>query len=103
LSGLNNRTRGFASAGFDGSEIRETLSVTKRRVNWWDRAGNILQDATCGKALKAELEGYWSLQVGRTRIIYRRTTGSIDIVAIGPRESVYEEAVREIHRGKEKE
>ena len=52
----------------------------------------------CGKALKEDLEGYWSLRVGRTRIVYRLVGSDIEIVTIGPRESVYEEATREILR-----
>ena len=32
---------------------------------------DILENPGCGKALKEELEGYWSLPVGRSRIIYR--------------------------------
>ena len=80
--------------------IRHLPPVLKRKVR--AALADILEDPTCSKALKEELEGYWSLQVGRTRIIYRLTTSSIEIVTIGPRQSVYEEAAREIRRGKEK-
>jgi mRNA-degrading endonuclease RelE of RelBE toxin-antitoxin system len=57
---------------------------------------DILEDPTCGKALKEELETYWSLPVGRTRIIYRPREGAIEIVAIGPRDTIYEDAFRQI-------
>ncbi len=68
---------------FDGSKIRETLRCDQTPRELVGPSRQYLQDATCGKALKAELEGYWSLQVGRTRIIYRLTTGTIEIVTIG--------------------
>jgi mRNA-degrading endonuclease RelE of RelBE toxin-antitoxin system len=63
---------------------------------------DILGDPTCGKALKDELEGYWSLAVGRSRIIYRVAPHSIEIVAIGPRETIYEEAARQLLRDRDK-
>ena len=62
---------------------------------------DILDDPTCGKALKEELEGYWSLRLGRSRIIYRLGVGAGEIVA-GPRESIYEEAARQIRKDQEK-
>ena len=63
---------------------------------------DILDDPTCGKALKEELEGYWSLRLGRSRIIYRLGEGVVEIVAVGPRESIYEEAARQFRRDQEK-
>jgi mRNA-degrading endonuclease RelE of RelBE toxin-antitoxin system len=75
--------------------------VLKRKVR--AALADILDDPACGKALKEELEGYWSLRVGRSRIVYRLTASNVEIVTIGPRESVYEEATREILRGQRKE
>lgn len=63
---------------------------------------DILDDPTRGKALKEELEGYWSLRLGRSRIIYRLGVGAVEIVAVGPRESIHEEAARQIRRDQEK-
>ncbi len=55
----------------------------------------LLRDPHCGKALKDELAGLWSLRVGRFRIIYRITgQGRLEIVAVGPRERIYEETYR---------
>jgi mRNA-degrading endonuclease RelE of RelBE toxin-antitoxin system len=62
---------------------------------------DMLDDPT-GKALKDELEGYWSLRMGRSRIIYRFGEGAVEIVAIGPREIIYEAAARQIRRDPEK-
>jgi mRNA interferase RelE/StbE len=57
--------------------------------------GAIVADPACGKALKAELTGLRSLRLGRFRVIYRMASArSIDLVAFGPRERVYEETHR---------
>jgi mRNA-degrading endonuclease RelE of RelBE toxin-antitoxin system len=65
----------------------------KRKV----RAGldAIRTDPTCGKALREPLVGLRSLRVGRFRVIYRLgRAGVIDLVAIGPRRTIYEETIR---------
>lgn len=55
----------------------------------------ILQDPSEGKALREELKGLHSYQVGRLRIIYRISKRRvIEIVAIGPRKRIYEETFR---------
>jgi mRNA interferase RelE/StbE len=53
----------------------------------------ILADPTTGKALKAELAGLFSLRVGRFRIIYRPRG---EIIAVGPRRTIYEETWRRV-------
>ena len=82
------------------SLIRQMHPQLKRKV----RAGlkDILKDPVCGKALKEELEGYWSLPIGRTRIIYRPSEGGVEIVAIGPRDTIYLDAFRQTIQDKEK-
>lgn len=61
----------------------------------------ILAEPASGKALKEELEGLRSLRVSRFRIIYRPATRDvIEIVAIGPRERIYEETLRIVRREK---
>lgn len=80
------------------SIVRRLPPELKRKVR--SALGDILDDPTCGKALKEALEGYWSLRVGRTRIIYRPAGGTIEVVAIGPRKSIYEETARQIRRGR---
>ncbi len=54
----------------------------------------ITSDPDSGKALKEELSGLRSFRVSRFRIIYRLGRGAIEIVAVGPRESIYEETAR---------
>ena len=80
--------------------IRRLHPELKRKLR--AALADILDDSTCGKSLKEELEGYWSLRLGRSRIIYRIGEGVVEIVAIGPRESIYEEAARQIRRDQEK-
>jgi mRNA interferase RelE/StbE len=74
--------------------IRRLHPELKRKV----RAAltDLLEDPGSGKALKEELEGYWSLRVGRIRIVYRPLVEVIEIVAIGPRENIYQEVARQI-------
>src|SRR4030067_2311253 len=54
----------------------------------------ILADPSSGKVLKSELAGLRSFRVGNFRIIYRVVRNIIEIVAIGPRQRIYEETYR---------
>lgn len=59
----------------------------------------ILSNPHSGKALKDELAGLRSFRVGRFRIVYRIAAGRvIELVAVGPRERIYEETYRLIAR-----
>jgi mRNA interferase RelE/StbE len=53
-----------------------------------------------GKSLKEEFEGLKSYRVKRYRIIYRilREEKHLEIVAIGPRKTIYEETFRLIRK-----
>jgi mRNA interferase RelE/StbE len=51
----------------------------------------ILSDPLKGKALKEELAGLHSFRVGNFRIIYRNSRKHVEIVALGPRQKIYEE------------
>jgi mRNA interferase RelE/StbE len=56
---------------------------------------NIINPPDCGKALKLELTGLWTYRVGRFRIIYRLGADKIvELVAVGPRKTIYEETYR---------
>ncbi|MFZ5762077.1 MAG: type II toxin-antitoxin system RelE family toxin [Thermodesulfobacteriota bacterium] len=49
----------------------------------------------CGKMLREELAGLRSLRVKDMRIVYRVSgKGVIEIVALGPRKTIYEETFR---------
>jgi mRNA interferase RelE/StbE len=56
----------------------------------------ILRDPETGNPLRDSLEGLRSARVGRVRVIYRATQASIEIVAIGPRRTIYEETTRRL-------
>ena len=69
----------------------------KRKI----RAGlrQIVTEPEAGKSLKDELEGLISYRISRFRIIYRISSKqAIDIVAVGPRKSIYEETYRILKR-----
>ena len=58
----------------------------------------ILADPSSGKALKNELAGLRSFRVGSFRIIYRVMRTIVEVVAVGPRERIYEETYRSLKR-----
>jgi mRNA interferase RelE/StbE len=78
--------------------LRGLHPVLKHKVrSAFDR---LRSDPYSGKALQAELDGLRSLRVGRWRIVYRlRARRIIDILAVGPRERIYEETLRLISKG----
>jgi mRNA interferase RelE/StbE len=61
----------------------------------------ILQDPLAGKALKEELAGLRSFRVSRYRVIYKIVDRQeIAIVAVGPRERIYEDTFLLISKSK---
>lgn len=80
--------------------IRQLHPDLKRKVR--AALSDILKDPASGKPLERELKGYWSLQIGRHRVIYRPDEKGTEIVAIGPRRTIYEEVARGILRSKGK-
>ena len=69
--------------------IRHLHPELKKKVR--EALDDVLADPACGKPLHRELEGYWSLRLGRIRIIYRPDRAGSEIVAIGPRKTIYQE------------
>lgn len=73
--------------------IRNMHPYLKRKIK--TSLQMILSDPNSGKALKDELAGLRSFRVSRFRIVYRISSGKqIEIIAIGPRERIYEETYR---------
>jgi mRNA-degrading endonuclease RelE of RelBE toxin-antitoxin system len=58
----------------------------------------IAGEPSAGKALRDDLEGLQSYRLGRFRIIYRTCGRKIEVVAIGPRRTIYRAAARGIRR-----
>jgi mRNA interferase RelE/StbE len=77
--------------------VRSLHPELKRKV----RAGLdlIRTDPAVGKELRDELAGLRSFRVGRVRIVYRVAPRRlIDLVAIGPRRTIYEDTLRLLRR-----
>ena len=61
--------------------------------------GIILSDPSSGKTLMDELSGLRSFRISSFRIIYRvKKPRQIELVAIGPRERIYEKTFRIIQK-----
>jgi mRNA interferase RelE/StbE len=62
----------------------------------------VLNDPQSGKALKDELKGLQSFKVGKFRVVYKtaKDRGVIEVVAIGPRKTIYEETLKLLQREK---
>lgn len=58
----------------------------------------VLADPLVGKALRDELAGLRSCRVGRFRIIYRVPGSVIELVAVGPRATIYAETWSRVRR-----
>jgi mRNA interferase RelE/StbE len=60
----------------------------------------ILSEPHSGKALRDELVGLRSFRVSRFRIVYKISSNKkeIEIIAIGPRDRIYEETFRIIKK-----
>lgn len=58
----------------------------------------IAVDTECGDPLLRELSGFWKYRVRRFRIVYAidRRTRTIRIIAVGHRESIYEDLTAQI-------
>src|SRR5258708_6343635 len=80
--------------------IRHLHPDMKRKVR--AALNDILKDPDCGKPLQRELEGYWSLRIGQHRVVYRPDSAGAEIVAIGPRRTIYKETTRQIASGRSK-
>lgn len=82
--------------------IRHLDPQMKRKVR--EALRDILRDPDSGKPLQRELEGYWSFRISRHQIIYRPDDAGSEIVAFGPRKSIYEEMARRVFQsGEERE
>jgi mRNA interferase RelE/StbE len=72
--------------------IRSLHPALKKRIH--NSLDQIRLQPGEGKPFQRELEGYRSFRIGRFRIIYRVMVKEIEIVAVGPRRTIYEETTR---------
>jgi mRNA interferase RelE/StbE len=79
--------------------IRALHPDLKRSIKAAIRA--IAIDPECGEPLRRELLGLWKFRVRRFRIVYAtdRAQHIIRLMAVGPRQSIYEELTDQL-RGK---
>jgi mRNA-degrading endonuclease RelE of RelBE toxin-antitoxin system len=57
-----------------------------------------VRDPRARKALQGELADLRSLRPGCLRIVYREAPGAVEVVAVGPRDRIYEETLRLVRR-----
>ncbi len=83
--------------------LRETADVVrqlppepKRKVR--AALAELQQDPDLGEPLERELSGMRRVRVGQLRIVYRVSTAGVEVIAIGPRRSIYAELEREARR-----
>jgi mRNA interferase RelE/StbE len=96
LIGFRLAMRRLKLPGDVAALIRGLHPDIKRRV----RAAltDIVNDPTVGKLLRDELAGLRSCRVSRFRIVYRVAGATIEIVAVGPRRSIYHETWRRVRK-----
>jgi mRNA interferase RelE/StbE len=58
----------------------------------------LAMDPFAGKELRDELKGLRSFRIGRFRIIYRIAGRTVEIAAVGPRKTIYEETLKLIKK-----
>ncbi len=78
-------------------EVAQRVRGLHPQIKGKIRAGLDLlcRERHAGKALHAEFEGLRSLRTGRYRIIYRVAPRRVlEIIAVGPRETIYAETLR---------
>lgn len=79
------------------SFIRATHPQLKRKIRAALKL--ILANPSVGKSLRDELKGLKSFRISRFRIIYRISSNNyIEVVAVGPRKTIYEETFRIIKK-----
>ena len=76
--------------------IRGLHPDLKRKIR--SALDDLLDDPTMGKPLREELAGLRSCRVARFRIICRVAGTVIEILAVGPRHTIYEETWRRVRR-----
>ena len=78
--------------------IRGLHPDLKRRVR--SVLDDIVHNPVIGKPLRDELEGLRSCRIGRFRVVYRAVGTAVEIVAVGPRRTIYQETWRRVRRAK---
>ena len=72
--------------------VRQLHPDLKRKVR--ASLDALLQEPLSGRPLQGDLLGFHSARVGKFRVVYRLLRDGVDVLTIGPRRTVYEEAER---------
>ncbi|MGE5443776.1 MAG: type II toxin-antitoxin system RelE family toxin [Ignavibacteriales bacterium] len=100
-------------------EVRDLISHLHSDIKQKIRMAlsEIIKNLSCGKSLGSGVvikrEGFWgtscgelqgmrSFRVSKFRIIYRSASDVIEVIALGPRRTIYEETLRLIQREEQK-
>lgn len=87
----------FRLTGETAALIRGLHPDIKKKI----RAGleAVARNPQRGKQLRQELAGLYSFRVGKFRIIYRIASKTLlELVAVGPRKTIYEETYKHLMR-----
>ena len=76
--------------------IRGLHPDLKRKVR--SALADIVDDPEVGKVLRDDLAGLRSCRVSRFRIVYRIAGTTTEVVAVGPRRTIYQETWRRVRR-----
>ena len=87
-----NRPRRLRIPDEISDRVRSLHPDLKRKIR--ATLDGLLSDAAYGKPLQGQLLGFNSVRVGRFRVVYRVVQDIVEILTIGPRRTVYEEAER---------
>ncbi len=76
---------------FDRKSLESLSLEDRRRIREMIEKKLTIAPEIYGKPLRRSLNGYWSLRVGKYRVIYRIAKNAVYIVLIGHRSTVYRE------------
>lgn len=69
---------------------------TKRKVR--AALAAVLDEPNIGEPLRDRLSGYRRIRIGRWRVVYRERAHVVEVLAIGPRATVYEDLLARLRR-----
>ncbi len=78
--------------------VRQLPPEAKRKVR--AALAELQRRTDLGEPLERELTGMRRVRVGQLRIVYRVSTAGVEVVAIGPRRSIYTALEREARRAR---
>ena len=87
-----NRARRLRILDEISDRVRPLHPDLKRKIR--ATIDELLSNTVQGKPLRGQLLGFNSVRIGRVRVIYRVVQDIVEVLTIGPRRTVYDEAER---------